>query len=190
MGANQKIHNVANGQQFLRRKMTLNHLTSLNAFAIRRVFEKVKVEAQQNTPEQYDPTEWSSLAMDTYEDDPNFEYKDLGFCAVLFADFTGGSMTFSGEYAVDNDLSKQAQIAPYNINDENMQDRIKNVPSWTIERGDYICVFIDEYPICYEVMDINNQSFVGSFSQKYVLARRDILALDQFVEEYVKREDA
>ena len=186
MGANPRLHNVANGQARLRRKLTLNSLASLDAYVLRRVFEKKVLE---ENPTQLDPTDYRSVALNNYEDEPTFSFKSMGYCAVLFSDYEDGTMAFSGQFSVDNSSSKKAQLAPYDLDIENMQERINHVPDWRVERNDYVCIFIGEEPVYYEVMDILNHTMVGNFGEQYVLAPRDILAVEPIETEYSNREE-
>lgn len=191
MSINPLVHRTANGMQLARRKMVLNGLASEEAVAFRRTYDKPTSVKGNVSSDDVDLTEFSAIALDNYQDS-DVEYKqELGACKVLFSNYTGGTMAFSGEFAVNGDLARQAMIEPYNETFDDIQDRINNIPSWKPQRGDLVVLPVDEkHAICYEVVSVINTSKVGDFAEKYVLNYHHITGDSPILDEFNNREDS
>lgn len=183
MAINQGVTNTANGNQLARRQMVLFSLTSLSAVVYRQKPVEKLLE-DQKTPNVF---EWDNVSVRDPEP-TDYQYDFLGWVGVLWQDYNGGSTAFSGEFAVDGNLSSQAQIEPYNHELEEEQALIEDIPDWNVQLGDWVGVVLHPKVIVwYEIVGTANAVRVPNMAVQYILNYRDRVPVEPINQDFLNK---
>lgn len=168
MSANPAILKVAQGLHFARRQMVLNGLSSLTA----QVYRRTEAKQPDTLNNEDDEITWGAIALQN-QDAPEYGYQFLGYAGVILDNFKGGSVANSGNYILDNELTKLAQIEPF-IETDSLLEKIRQIPKWSLQKGDILGVMLyDGFLIWYEIIDITGLTSVSDHAKKYVLNYRN-----------------
>lgn len=168
---NPTLNRVADGRRLAARMVVMNTIATIPCYAFRK-------RVVQNAPATATSTgiSWNMIAL-SEQDEPDYEYDELGHACLLLDHFTGGNVLENNSMVDGEDVAILAQIEPYDNDYESKRDQIINVPEWLPKEGDLFALLLDENLVVWlEVVTITGQGMMTDFGKKYVLNKRDDLA--------------
>lgn len=174
------VNRVADGRRLATRRVVMNSPTSIPCV----MFRKKTVYANPSTPDEPENgLSFEALSL-SQQDEPEYEYEDLGTAFMLIDRFTGGIIHKNNSMVNPADITITAQLEPYNDELSTQAEQIKSIPEWLVQDGDLVGAMIyGETIIWFEVVGIPGQTLASDFGKKYLLNRRDDLAMSPFTEE-------
>lgn len=173
------VNQVANGRRLAARQLVMNTPATIPCQVWRK---RLLV----NDPATSTATglSWSGVAL-SEQDDPEYEYDELGYACMLLDRFTGAAVLRNNSMVDGADVAIMAQIEPYDESIENGRQRVMQIPEWLPKKGDLFALLIQpELILWLELVDIMGASLVSDFGKKYMLNKRDDLtSLEPFKSE-------
>ena len=184
MTLNTAVNRVANGRRLAARRIVMNTLGSVRCQIWRK---SVIYSNDQDQSKPFDKLSFEAISL-SQQDEPNYEYKDIGYAYVLADKFNGGVVHKNNSMVNASDLVILAQIEPY---DPSLvqREQIFNIPELTLKEGDLLGLMIYEgFIVWYEIVGMQGQTIMADFGVKYVLNRRDELTISPVSDEVQSRE--
>lgn len=164
------VNQVASGRRLVARQLVMNGLGTIPC----QVWRKRVVP---NDPATLTATglSWDSISL-SEQDEPDYEYDELGYAYMLLDRFTGAAMHDNNSMVNGADTMIMAQIEPYDDAVTDKRQQIIQLPEWLPKIGDLFALLIQpELILWLELVDITGQSMVADFGKKYILNKRDDL---------------
>ena len=130
------VNQVASGRRLVARQLVMNGLGTIPC----QVWRKRVVPNDPATPTATGLS-WNSIAL-SEQDEPDYEYDELGYAYMLLDRFTGAAMHDNNSMVNGADTMIMAQIEPYDDSITDKRQQIIQLPEWLPKIGDLFALLI------------------------------------------------